>query len=155
MDKSKVYWKQAYDLVCVDRDTTRLERDNALHCIRDLEAQLAEAGNLLAVIHRDGGHHTGAVGFVRSCQDAQATVLERVQEIDRVTGELAEARKDGDRLDHVIDNFELINIDGWADYADYSAMDLGPEENETAEVRKAWRKYLDSEIDAAMKGGEK
>ena len=42
--------------------------------IRDLEAQLAAAKNLLAVIHRDGGHHTDAVGLVQSCQDAQAKV---------------------------------------------------------------------------------
>ncbi len=36
-------WKQAYNLVCKDRDTTRLERDNALDRIRELEAQLADA----------------------------------------------------------------------------------------------------------------
>lgn len=31
-------------------------------------------GNLLAVIHRDGGHHQGAVGITQACVDAEAKV---------------------------------------------------------------------------------
>jgi hypothetical protein len=31
-------------------------------------------GNLLAVIHGDGGHHQDAVGLVKACEDAQARV---------------------------------------------------------------------------------
>ena len=31
--------------------------------------------DLLAVIHRDGGQHTGEVGFVQACKDAEAVVL--------------------------------------------------------------------------------
>jgi hypothetical protein len=34
-----------------------------------------EAAHLLAVIHRDGGHYTGSVGFALSCADAEAAVL--------------------------------------------------------------------------------
>ena len=34
------------------------------------------AANLLAVIHRDGGHHTVSVGFARSCVDAEVVVLQ-------------------------------------------------------------------------------
>lgn len=46
----------------------RQERDQ-------LRAELAAAKNLLARIHRDGGHHTEAVGFIRSAQDAEKKVL--------------------------------------------------------------------------------
>ena len=38
--------------------------------VRDEEI-LPALGNLLAVIHGDGGQHTGAVGFLRSCSDAE------------------------------------------------------------------------------------
>ncbi len=34
------------------------------------EALEAELGNLLAIIHRDGGHHTGKVGYRQSVKDA-------------------------------------------------------------------------------------
>lgn len=36
---------------------------------------LEVAGNLLAVIHRDGGHHTHREGFEQSCKDAEKVVL--------------------------------------------------------------------------------
>ena len=35
------------------------------------EAAIDAAKNLLAVIHRDGGHHTDKVGFIQSCKDAE------------------------------------------------------------------------------------
>lgn len=34
------------------------------------------AKNLLARIHRDGGHHTGDVGFIQSCKDANSAWCE-------------------------------------------------------------------------------
>lgn len=39
-----------------------------------LRAELAAAKNLLARIHRDGGHHTEAVGFTQSVADADTKV---------------------------------------------------------------------------------
>lgn len=42
----------------------------------ELRAELAAAKNLLARIHRDGGHHTEAVGFAQSVTDAEAKVSE-------------------------------------------------------------------------------
>lgn len=39
------------------------ERNEALEMVN-------EARQLLAVVHRDGGHHTEEVGFVQSCKDA-------------------------------------------------------------------------------------
>ena len=41
-----------------------------------LRAELAAAKNLLARIHRDGGHHTEAVGFAQSVADAGDKVSE-------------------------------------------------------------------------------
>jgi hypothetical protein len=35
-----------------------------------LHAKVNAAKNLLAVMHRDGGHHTEKVGFLQSCKDA-------------------------------------------------------------------------------------
>ena len=35
---------------------------------------LVALGNLLAVIHGDGGHHQSAVGTVQACKDAESVV---------------------------------------------------------------------------------
>ena len=40
------------------------------------------AMNLLAVIHRDGGHHTTKVGFKKSCTDAEDVVLRLLHKED-------------------------------------------------------------------------
>lgn len=50
-------------------ERTRAERDQ-------LRADLTAAKNLLARIHRDGGHHTEAVGFAQSVADAGDKVSE-------------------------------------------------------------------------------
>jgi hypothetical protein len=53
----------------------------ALAEIDKLRAEIAvvstAAGQLLAVIHGDGGHHTEAVGFKQSCLDAELKWYER------------------------------------------------------------------------------
>ena len=55
-----------------------------------LRAELAAAKNLLARIHRDGGHHTEAVGFAQSVADADAKVSEwLLAEADRIEKEAA------------------------------------------------------------------
>lgn len=41
----------------------------AIDCVK-VDAQVTQAKDLLAVIHRDGGHHTGKVGFKQSVADA-------------------------------------------------------------------------------------
>ena len=38
--------------------------------------------DLLAVIHRDGGQHTGEVGTVQSCKDAEPVVRQLMSDID-------------------------------------------------------------------------
>lgn len=44
--------------------------------------------SLLAVIHRDGGHHTVAVGYVQSCKDAEKVVLAMRDQIQAMEYEL-------------------------------------------------------------------
>ena len=52
-----------------------------------IESQDQQLGNLLAVIHGDGGHHTDDVGEQQSLQDAEARWGERAIEIERLTTE--------------------------------------------------------------------
>lgn len=57
--------------------------------------------------------------------------------------------KDRARLDYVTENFEDINFDGWYDHFDFAAADAAEDGNEghRVEHRKAWRKYLDAEME--------
>lgn len=64
---------------CVELDALRLAR-------RDL-------GEILAVIHRDGGHHTGEHGVSQSVADAHATWAAVVLERDKVIEERDRARQ--------------------------------------------------------------
>jgi len=64
------------------------------------EQEQTAARNLLAVLHRDGGQHTEAVGFVQSCLDAEQAYYALRAEIERLTSETAtrlEAMKDCDK----------------------------------------------------------
>lgn len=56
--------------------------------LAEARADVAAAKDLLAVVHRDGGHHTERVGFAQACADARGAVC-------NMRAELAEAR---DRL---------------------------------------------------------
>jgi hypothetical protein len=57
-----------------DEHVKELNIENLLMEIEGLEKQIECANNLLAVIHRDGGHYTGEHGFEKSCRDAEAIV---------------------------------------------------------------------------------
>ena len=65
-----------------------------------LTGEAGEAADLIAVIHRDGGHHTGKHGLSQSVADAHATwavvVRERDEaraEVERLRGALAQAQR--------------------------------------------------------------
>lgn len=45
-------------------------------------AELEDAGNLLALIHRDGGQHIGKVGWKQACKDAEAKVSTERAEVE-------------------------------------------------------------------------
>lgn len=68
------------------QDKLTAERDQ-------LRAELAAAKNLLARIHRDGGHHTEAVGVINSITDAHEKWSELLLENFNLTNELATARE--------------------------------------------------------------
>jgi len=53
-----------------------VEEAGVTPCIAADDRWHKAARDLLAVIHRDGGHHTGKVGFVQSCEDAISIVRE-------------------------------------------------------------------------------
>jgi hypothetical protein len=54
----------------------------------------AELGEILAVIHRDGGHHTGEHGISKSVADAHATWAAVVRDRDEARDELAKTSAD-------------------------------------------------------------
>lgn len=135
--------------------------------IRELEAELAvrdnSANEVLRILReatRKRDFHSemeAAEHAAKMLAEARANLAKADDELnsaaydlERQGRELAEARRDGARLDHVIENFEDINFDGWYDHFDFAAADAAEDGNEghRVEHRKAWRKYLD----AAMEG---
>lgn len=58
---------------------------------RGADAAQRPALNLLAVMHRDGGHHTAEVGFEQSCKDAEEVRHQFVVAVDAARQEEREA----------------------------------------------------------------
>jgi hypothetical protein len=89
---------------------TELEslRPQLLAALSDNEAKdaaLKAARNLLAAIHRDGGHYTAEHGFIKSCDDAQkvrnqlATDLDDAKfQLEAKDARIAELEKHSDEL---------------------------------------------------------
>jgi len=89
------------------RDEVTAQRDNAVDASKegawmaralDAERERDEArrdlGEILAVIHRDGGHRTGERGLSQSVADAHATWAAVVREREEAQAELAFLRKE-------------------------------------------------------------
>ena len=70
---SDACWRMEQEVIVRERDEAR----------RDL-------GEILAVIHRDGGHHTGEHGVSQSVADAHATWAAVVRERDEAQAEVAD-----------------------------------------------------------------
>ena len=119
--------------------------------IRELEAELAVRDNMGNEVLRILREATGRRDFHSEMEAAAwaAKMLDDAVEAGREAVELA--RLDSARLDHVIDNFEDINFDGWYDHFDFNAVDAAEDGNEAHRIehRKAWRKYLDAAIKEA------
>lgn len=83
------------DGTCDCEDNRRHPIANGQRTMQQENKRLAEeqdhAMNLLARIHRDGGHHTSAHGFAKSCQDAEIEWM-------RLADELIAAREENARL---------------------------------------------------------
>lgn len=50
--------------------------------VKEADDQILAAKNLLAIMHRDGGHHEFAVGFDQAIQDAMAVYYELTRQRD-------------------------------------------------------------------------
>lgn len=61
--------------------------------VRQLVPLLASVKDLLAVIHRDGGHHTEALGLHRSIYDAREKWVERERELGDTKAEMQRLRR--------------------------------------------------------------
>jgi hypothetical protein len=57
----------------------------------DSLSNVTALGNLLAVIHRDGGHHTEAVGVEQSVADAHKVWADLISALEDITGAAEEA----------------------------------------------------------------
>jgi uncharacterized coiled-coil DUF342 family protein len=108
----------------------RAERDDARVCLKFAEAvrdaviqesERAEQerdearralGEILAVIHRDGGHHTGEHGITQSVADAHATWAAMVQERDGARDDAERIRRKAitaqSERDHALVEFMLL-----------------------------------------------
>lgn len=63
-----------------------------------LRKELEAAANLLAVIHRDGGHHTAAVGWAQSLTDAESAIHDSRLKHDTLVTEVETLRAAGHAL---------------------------------------------------------
>jgi hypothetical protein len=77
-------------LVCETWDYAGQQIADALNATDTLRPLLL---NLLAVIHRDGGHYTEQHGLEKSCADAERLSAERLEQNDDTLRELVEAVK--------------------------------------------------------------
>ena len=88
-------------------------REDASDPAEEVERYRTIAGNILARIHRDGGHHADAVGWERAADEADVIVarlyVERDEaraEIERLRAELAETER---RLDAEISAMDALD----------------------------------------------
>lgn len=86
-----------------------LEAENVR--LREENLRLA-AKNLLAVIHRDGGHHTEAVGIEQSFKDAEKICADNLQ----LRESLAKAEADGRRKQELLDKAILYLRQGHREF---------------------------------------
>lgn len=57
----------------------------AVYKKKDVDSLVHAVKNLLAVIHRDGGHYTDENGIIKSCEDAEIKVMKERSNIENKT----------------------------------------------------------------------
>lgn len=67
--------ENAKDCEALENENAALRKEN--ETLRD---KVNHAGNLLAVIHRDGGHYIDEFGWEKACQDAQTIAVRLLRE---------------------------------------------------------------------------
>lgn len=108
-----------------------------------IEELRQRCGDVLAVIHGDGGHHTDAVGFDRSCADAVERWYGLIIENDALRAKLEAAEKDAARYRWIRQS--TADIEGPAAYAPWCGPPLFDAALDAA---------TDAAIDAARKEGK-
>lgn len=104
-----------YESKCKDLEAyigIAIENANQKAELEALREERTEAGNLLAVIHRDGGHYTNAHGFKESIAKAVDEVLELRARVAQLESDKAE------RIEYPRDIFSEL-IRGNSPYAFY------------------------------------
>ena len=64
------------DWVDVEMELSAGGREDLAAWVHDNAVNCRAMADLLATIHRDGGHHAAMVGIAQSCKDAEHVVLE-------------------------------------------------------------------------------
>lgn len=64
------------DWVDVEMELSAGGREDLAAWVHDNAVGSMAIADLLATIHRDGGHHAAMVGIAQSCKDAEHVVLE-------------------------------------------------------------------------------
>lgn len=65
---------------------------NRVEVLKELEQQ---AGNVLAVIHRDGGHYISKHGWKKACEDAKNMIPKERQELEQLRYEKKHPNRSG------------------------------------------------------------
>ena len=87
----------------------------------ELAAEKRMLGNLLAVIHRDGGHHQGRVGTAQACKDAEEhvrTARQDAREFARAIDNTYNVLRDGTlptRISHAMGILEDVDTSNYVD----------------------------------------
>ncbi|MBK8260179.1 MAG: hypothetical protein IPK80_02445 [Nannocystis sp.] len=102
-------------------------KNAAIASVRSLreraETAERERDNLLAIIHRDGGHHTGEHGVSQSVADAHATWAAVVRERDAATERAEKAERERDEARARIEAAGNVVSDNGCDCAcDHSTL---------------------------------
>ena len=92
--------------------------DEACAHVRRAEKAEAHLGNLLAMLHRDGGHYQGEHGTDNAVGEATMAWSVLILRAEKAEADLAAARKAVVWLMYVSAN---ENVETWADYPDHAA----------------------------------
>ena len=86
--------------------TSKERRESLTHVAAERDEARRDLGEILAVIHRDGGHYTGEHGISKSVADAHATWAAVVRERDEARVEADSARAIYEMASEVADQRE-------------------------------------------------
>ena len=72
----------------------------------EVEMERTDVYDLLAVVHRDGGHHTEEVGLAQSCSDAREVFYEFFGLVENLQSEVDQLTDERDELQCMLESGE-------------------------------------------------